>query len=75
MAKEEKIELIPGNYETEDDQVVDIVRIVPQPDKIEKETYTVKDVKREIKDLTSEIAEKTERLNFLNKILTKSSKK
>lgn len=63
------IKIKEGEYTKEDDIVLEIVQEIPQPAKIEKSTYSVKEIRREIEDLTVNIDLLTAKRKSLEDIL------
>ena len=72
MSKELEIKIVDGEYASEDDVQIEIVKYIPQPDRIEKASYSIKDIKKEIVEIDSEIEKKKERKQELLDIIKNS---
>lgn len=72
MANKDKIQIVDGEYSKEEDVQLEIVRTIPQPDLVEKDKVTIKDIKNEIEDLDKQINKYTTRRDYLLDIISKT---
>ncbi len=66
--------IIEGDYNNEDEVVIEIVKSIPQPDKVETETTNVEEIKKTIAKLQEEISGNLLEMKILEDILSDNKK-